>query len=395
MFLIRSLFLCGLFSFATLPTAFAQDIKTTTLFEGGIDVWSITPQSDPNDDANLSNHNYLSLADSVTKWPFRSVSPWFRFTGNAVLTPHLEANIKVRVDQSNGGHIDVANLAWAPSPFVGVRAGVLNYQANWCRTYDVDSPWAAEPDIFCHNSYYMAFNNAAPGVQAYVNTDIGDYRVQSVLGLYRPLLGDYDTQEFGVANPPAGPFTVNFNRKIGAAVNVLNTLTATQVRIGAVFADMGGSYSPRTDTEKHRDRHYLIDNFYLGLDTHLRPSLRLRYSWSTFNTRQFKDEVSSASDATRSETLELIYEHSASDVFSIGLAKLSIAAAVDYAPLNERWDDFFFLNNPSQSLAWQHHWSKGIFSTLQWTGASQTNGFKGARATSTGEALGLRLGFQY
>lgn len=390
MFLIRGVAVWLISSLAVVATAFAQDVKTTTFFEGGIDFWSINPQADPNDDASISNHRYLSLPDD-TKWPFRSASPWFRFTGNAFLTPNLKANIKVRADQSTGGHIDVANLAWAPSPFIGVRAGVLNYQANWCRTYDIDSPWAAEPDIFCRNSYYMAFNNAAPGVQAYINTDIGDYRLQSVLGVYRPLLGDFDTKEFGVANPPAGPFTVNFNRKIGAAVNVLNTFTATQLRIGVVYADVGGSYNPKTAL----DRHYLIDNYYLGIDTHLQPSLRLRYSWSTFKSRQFLDEVSSAADATRSETLELIYEHSASDVFSLGFAKLGIAASVDYAPKNDRWDDFFYLNNPSQSLAWHHHWGKGIFSTLQWTSATQTNGYRGDRTTTRGEALGLRLGFQY
>jgi len=392
MFLIRSLFVWGLCYLAAVPTAFAQDFKTTTLFEGGIDFWSINPQADPNDDASISNHRYLSLPDD-TKWPFRSASPWFRFTGNAVLTPHLEANIKVRADQSTGGHIDVANLAWAPSPFIGVRAGVLNYQANWCRTYDVDSPWAAEPDIFCRNSYYMAFNNAAPGVQAYINTDIGDYRLQSVLGVYRPLLGDYDTKEFGVANPPAGPFTVNFNRKIGAAVNVLNTLTATQLRIGVVYADVGGSYNPKTS----RDRHSLIDNYYLGLDTYLHPAMRLRYSWSIFYSTIFLDDyaLAATTDTEKSETLELIYERSDEDQFVLGFSNQSITAAVDDRARNVKIADYFYLHNPTQSVAWRHQWGKGIFSTVQWTGATQTNGYQGDRTTTRGEALGMRLGFQY
>jgi len=163
-------------------------LKINSTFDGGVDAWAITPKrpdpSSPDGKTGsvLLDHDSLGLPDSDTKWNYRPVSPWLRFTSSIELGPNLEANLKLRADQLMGAHVDVANLDWAFSPYGGVRAGVLNFNTNWCRTCDVDTPWIVDPDIFCRGNAYININNAAPGLQAYTNTALGEYQLQTLVG---------------------------------------------------------------------------------------------------------------------------------------------------------------------------------------------------------------------
>jgi hypothetical protein len=388
---------------AGVSTAQAEGLKMNSTFEGGVDAWSIRPgrPAPPPPGTRLSNgsdyddHLNLVLPDADTKWNYRPVSPWVRFSSNVRLSPNLEVNLKLRADQLMGAHVDVANIDWAPSPYLGLRVGVVNFNTNWCRTYDADSPWMAEPDVFCRSYIYTNINNAAPGIQAYTNTTLGDYQLQTILGIYRPMFASYETKEFGFnTNALAPDFKINFNRKISAAVNFLHLQTGTQLRVGMLRSDQGGDYNPRPVLEG-RARRNLIDNYYVGLDTYLQPTLRLRYSASKFASRGFYDDVLVVQDKDKSETLELIYDWKSTDMLALGWSRFNIAAAVDDAFANFKADDYYHLSQSSWMMSWRHQWGKGLFSTLQWTHASQTNGYEGRRRPGSGDAVGLRLGYQY
>jgi hypothetical protein len=384
-------------------TVHAEGFHISSTFEGGVDAWAITPRqpNPPPPGTRLSagsayeDHNKLILPDADTKWNYRSVSPWARFTSAIRLSPTVEANLKIRADQLMGAHVDVANIDWAPSPYGGVRAGVVNFNTNWCRTYDVDSSWIAEPDVFCRSNGYININNAAPGLQLYTNTTFADYQLQSIVGVYRPLLGSYETKEFGFNNEALEPgFKIHFNRKISAAVNLLHLRTGTQFRLGMMRSDQGGDYNPKPVTES-RARHNMIDNYYAGIDTYLRPTLRLRYSISKFASNDYYDGLLVVQDKDKSETLELIYDWKSSDVLSLGWSRFNISAAVDDAFVPFRADDFYHLSHSTKLMAWRHQWGKGVYSTLQWTHAAQVNGYYGNRRPSVGDAVGVRLAYQY
>ncbi len=381
----------------------AEGLKINSTFEVGVDAWSIRPgQSAPpppgtrlNNGSDYDDHVNLVLPDADTKWNYRPVSPWVRLSSHLRLSPDIEVTLKLRADQLMGAHVDVANIDWAPSPYLGLRAGVVNFNTNWCRTYDVDSPWMAEPDVFCRAYIYTNINNAAPGIQAYTNTTLGDYQMQTILGIYRPMFASYETKEFGFNIGALAPnFKINFNRKISAAVNFLHLQTGTQLRVGMMRSDQGGAYNPRP-VDEGRARRNLIDNYYVGVDTYLQPTLRLRYSASKYASRGFYDDVLVVQDKNKSETLELIYDWKSIDMVALGWSRFNIAAAVDDALLNFRADDFFHLSQSSWMMSWRHQWGKGLFSTLQWTHATQTNGYEGRRRPGSGDAVGLRLGYQY
>ena len=401
----RVIFLrCGVWLFgASMSMAQAEGLNINFAFDGGLDAWAIEPKQPdkPTGQQNregsaYNDHIFLYLPDADTQWDYRTVSPWMRFTSNIRLSANSEANFKLRADQAMGIHLDAANVEWSPSPQLGFRAGVVSFNTNWCRTYDVDSPWIMEPDVFCRTRVYMKINNAAPGLQVYANTALGEYQLQAILGAYNPMILDYATKEFGFNTTALRPnFTFNSNQKISAALNFLHLNTGTQVRLGMMRSDQAGFYSPKL-TPIDRDRRNLLDNYYLGIDTYLRSSLRARYSLSLFASRDYYDGVQVVTDQNKSQTLELIYEWKSTDLFSFGWSRFSINAAVDdVAFANFKADDYFYADTSILTMAWRRQWGKGIYSALQWTRSTQTNGYEGRRRPGSGEALGLRMGYQY
>ena len=379
----------------------AEGLKINSTFEGGVDAWAITPrqptqpQGDFRDGNAYEDHIALDLPDADTKWNFRPVSPWMRFTSNVRLNTNLEANFKVRADQLMGARVDVANFDWSPSPYLGFRAGVVNFNTNWCRTYDVDSPWISEPDAFCRRNDNMRINNAAPGLQAYTNTMLGDYQMQTIVGIYRPMLFSYETKEFGFNYRKLRKnFKYVSNQKISAAINFLNLQTGTQLRLGAMRSEQAGIYSPILIPDD-RARRNSIDNYYLGFDTYLRPSLRLRYSASQFASHDYYDDLLVLQGRDKFESLELIYDWNSSDFSALGWSRTHQAAAVDDSANKVKIDDYYKVTVSSLLISWRHQWGKGMYSILQWTHAAQTNGYEGRRRPSSGDAIGLRLAYQY
>ena len=120
-----TLLACGVWAVLLfVSVAQAEGLKINSTFEGGLDAWSIRPgrPAPPPPGTRLSNgsdyddHLNLVLPDGDTKWNYRPVSPWMRFSSNVRLSPNIEVTLKLRADQLMGAHVDVANIDWAPSP---------------------------------------------------------------------------------------------------------------------------------------------------------------------------------------------------------------------------------------------------------------------------------------
>jgi hypothetical protein len=55
----------------------------------------------------------------------------------------------------------------------------------------------------------------------------------------------------------------------------------------------------------------------------------------------------------------------------------------------------FFINTQQVAAAWRHDWGEGLFSIVQVIQSNQKNGAGGQNFASHGNAIGLRLGYQY
>ncbi len=379
----------------------AEGLKIKSTVEGGIDAWTITPEKPKQVDGDFrdgnayEDHIALDLPDADTKWSYRPVSLWVRFTSNLRLNANMEANFKMRADQLMGVHLDVAHVEWSPTPYWGLRAGVVNFNTNWCRTYDLDSPWIAEPDAFCRRNDNMRINNAAPGLQAYTNTVLGDFQMQAIMGIYRPMLFSYETKEFGFNYRKLREnFQYLSNEKISAAVNFLNLQTGTQLRLGVMRSEQAGMYVPRL-IQDDRARRNSIDNYYLGVDTYLHPRLRLRYSASQYASRDYYDDLLVLQGRDDFQSLELIYDWKSSDLWALGWSRINQLASVDDAANSVKFDDYYKVLVLSSFISWRHQWGSGLHSVMQWTHALQTNGYFGKRSSGSGDALGVRFGYQY
>jgi hypothetical protein len=241
----------------------------------------------------------------------------------------------------------------------------------------------------------MRINNAAPGLQAYSNITFGDYQLQNIVGVYRPMLFSYETQEFGFNYLALREnFKRESNRKISAAMNLLNLQTGTQLRLGVMRSEQAGIYSPRL-IPNDRARRNLIDNYYLGFDTYLGPTFRFRYSNAQFFSNDYYDDLPVLKQKHRFQNLELIYDWKASDMLALGLSRIDQTASVNDTAFGVFIDDYWLVKTTSQFISWRHQWGKGIHSIIQWTHAAQTNGYFGNRRSGSGDAVGLRLGYQY
>jgi hypothetical protein len=132
---------CGVWLLgASVSLAQAEGLDINFTFDGGVDAWMIEPKKPDKpintlnflDGSAFNDHNFLLLPDANTKWDYRSVSPWIRLTSSVRFSANSEANLKLRADQLMGVRLDAANIEWTTSPYLGLRAGVVSFNTNWC-----------------------------------------------------------------------------------------------------------------------------------------------------------------------------------------------------------------------------------------------------------------------
>jgi hypothetical protein len=393
-------------------SSFWDDVRSNHVIQVGGDTWKLNKNLGP---AGIFDSNRaLNLADSQPHGEYKSTSPWVKIDaearqGNAIFRLRYDKN------QSVGSRID--ELSADISRYdLGIRAGVLSYKVSWCRTQDVDSPWMRENDPFCVVDTTSAAIKSAPGVQAYLNTLVGSYKVQSLVGVYRPMLGNFNTQEFSEYVDPS--LQVIGNKKYGASINAIDLNTGTEVRLSYLHSDqMANATLPNEPTQRLDQR---TDVLYAAISTYITPLLNLRlshfkskahvdYRYPTGFVKPgdlYPDLFDTLGRERNSKVLELNYQHTARDVISFAYSRYdlfdtyqSIRQETPLGDLRYSTPTTIKYNNTSQSIAWRRDWQKNIFTILQATSAHLKQPLSDSATTSythsSGRALGLRLGYSF
>jgi hypothetical protein len=365
----------------------------------GVDVWRLSPGL-PSALLGMPNNS---------QWRYRSESPWGTFDGRMVVGSTLVFTLKARADQSMGTHIDELAADWAYSPSFGFRAGVLSYKTSWCNTYNLDSPWVRENDPFCTSQNASEASGGAPGAQIYVNTAFGDYRVQAVAGMYRPLLFNYNVKEFSNLN--FANFNVDVNNKTGASVSVLDTQSSTELRIGLLAAKQSERFPPQNVYEVDRvDQTYGIT--FAGVSFYTSPRLNVRLQtfrhdmtaarWAPYGS-VWPHYTNGNEIMRRSNVAELNFQYSVQDVLALAISQFSLDSTyinTNYPKAGyTRLADFPYLLT-SASASWRHDWRKGMFTSVQWTynkvrAAEFQNPDQSTMAYRGAHGVGLRLAYQF
>jgi hypothetical protein len=310
----------------------------------------------------------------------------------------------VRADQGQGVSLDQLSFDHAISPSLGMRAGVLDYRATWCRVYDMDNPWVRENDPFCNNKGANLATASAPALQVYTNFDVGNYRVQGLAGIYRPLAFGYEPQEFSNFILPATA-TVIKNQKHGVSVSALDKITATELRFSWIGArqslfesDFIQFKDPNLYPATQLLYHQKVSNYFIGVSWQLMPKVRSRLTYFRSNLEAYCEILNQASGGScqnefrRAATvLELGYQANPRDVVSMAISHYAFRQEPVYAATTH-----------SGSVAWRRDWYQGWFSALQLTYARAAVPFNNnprAAPYPTGQSsawgAGLRVGYQH
>lgn len=397
------------------PVDFWADVSRNHQVQMGIDTWSLHKNLGPA--GYYENNDLLYLADSYSDRTYQSTAPWIKVNAEAKSNNKI---FRLRYDnnQSVGSRIDELSMDWSHRTF-GLRAGVLSYKISWCRTHDMDAPWMRENDSFCTVRSNSTPIKSSPGLQAYVNSQLGSFKVQSVAGVYRPMLLNYETQEFNLYADPN--IHVVENNKYGMSINAINLNNGLELRLSYLQNQQQGNFSGRETPTQRIDQKARW--FFSAISANLSPVLNLRVSYlKSIEHADFSypngyvtpgdtyPEFFFTLDRNRlSKVLELNYQHNAVNVFSVAYSHYQVLNKEQPAYLNSHSANItygyvknFGLNNNSISLGWRHDWQKGLFTVMQYTHAGvkqELNYAPGLASTqftqSTGDAVGLRLGYSF
>lgn len=336
--------------------------ETTTTLTVGADAWHSPAEA-----------RYLPGYASPA---YQSVKPWARaqlqHRTDSPLGP-LALTVSGQTDPEHQGRIDRldADLRIGPG---GVRVGILPYRVTWCRPDG--GPWISEPDAFCRFSGLKEISEGAFGAQAYRSDLIGGLLVDTMAGVYRPLV---DGQ-----NDKLGPYvavgpTVRHHAH-GASVNATHLRTGIEARAGWLRTTQdqdsaAGGYQ----------RQLRYDSYYLAGQGGIAPGLDLRASLSGYLGDQTNPAMPFSWDG-RSSTLELIYKPATTQSLALGLSRYTNTTTYDAPPNGQR------LQVDSVSAAWRADWPGGISTTVQATRSTDHSTTRQGTSTDrAGNALGLRV----
>ena len=406
--LVRLVGICGFF---LCQTTYATDdlVISKWSYHLGLDTWRLN-SSVKQDPApwNAQNTNLL-LPNAATKWNYADTSPYVVISGNQYIQRDTFFSLKAKADQAKGLRVDEAMVQHNISPSFGIRAGVVNYKTSWCRTYDLDSPWVQENDPFCAFHNTSDASNGAPGVQMYVNSNLGPYQIQGIAGVYRPLFRNFNTDEF--SNAPIRPY-VDQNSKKGMSLGVLHTESATEFRLGFLNALQSARAVDASANEAYRVNQ-TYNMVFAGLSFYVTPKTNVRVqtlrhdmtssNWSLPGS-SWPNYRGGLEVVRRSDVIEVNYQLRPQDVLAVAVSKYhfdistidSNYPAVGYV----RYDNNFIFLNTAWSASWRHDWAHGVFTAVQWTyNKLELNDHRSLYSpedrTASGHGLGLRLGYQF
>lgn len=349
--------------------AFSSAHAATATATVGADYWQV-PQN---------TARYLPNYSLPEGYEWQTVSKWARGSlqhqvetdlGPVVLTTQGQYNSLI------GHRIDRLDAALRITSAVGVRVGVLPYKVSWCRTYDNNSPWAAEPDAFCRFAGLNEMAQGAFGAQAVASGLLGGWLLDGMVGVYRP---EVDAQDKGL-----GPYTKvgpnTSHKKLGASVNALHLPTGIQARA----AWLNTLQSQKSDAGSY-ERRLDYDTYYMAIEGNVTPQINLRGSLSAYLGQQNNPALPYVWDG-RSTTYEAIYKPVSGHSVALGLSKYTNITTYAKAPNHQR------LEVPSITLAWRTDWGDGLHTVAQATRTHDDGSTRaGVRTVRDGNAFGLRL----
>lgn len=387
--------------------AFAQsdwDIKSSV--QVGADAWHLSSAA-----ADEPARRFLWMPNSASTWQYRDAAPWYTLQSQLRTGSQGEWVLRARGNQGYGSALDQLSYAHAISPTLGLRAGILDYRATWCREYDLDNPWVRETDPFCTVRFINLATASSPALQVYAKADVGDYQVQGVAGLYRPAALGFEPREFSNLLLPESA-TVTKNHKHALSVNAINTQTATQWRISWIGANQRLFDSalmqfndPAFYARSQLNYEQAVSTYFVGVSWQLLPGLRSRLTHLNSQLRAQCEFLNPAAGDPEScgnrfykssIVWELGYQLSAADVLSLAASQYqSRQAGTSEQPKYEA-------RNRSVSLAWRRDWPQGFFSAVQLTHARASVPYNRIPTdvpyivgTTSAWGLGLRVGCQF
>ena len=401
--IFRSLLMIGLFA---LNPIHAFELSTTTKWSSqmGVDTWKLNPSVSKDSDPGFSEENTnLLLPNAATTWNYKNVSPFITVTGNTQLTNTTSFALNARADQTVGMRLDEASFQYNLSPSLGARLGVVNYKTSWCRTYEPNNGWMREIEAICVTPQVRDVTGGAPGAQIFASDNVGDYLLQGQVGIYRPLEFNYAPKEYGNLIPSKS-FEVKTNRKAGFNINVLNLQTAVEMRLSYLRANQSG-YLPESNLKG--DSRQTSDMWYWAIGSPITPQLSLRLT-QLLQSQQSdcRSDIAVLGSACNLElellknstALEFAYRINGVNLLSVGVSRTKFDLSQDfYNPARDQHAKArpFYINTQQVAAAWRHDWGKGLFSIVQFIQSNQKNGSGGQNFASHGNAVGLRVGYQF
>jgi hypothetical protein len=373
------------------------DLKSSV--QVGMDAWHVNHSADLEVERNI-----MFLADSNTRWKYREVAPWLTLQSRLDFNTNNHLVLYGRASQSTGAVVDQLYLDHALSPSLGLRAGVADYRATWCREYDLDNPWVRETDPYCSDRVVRTTLSSAPALQVYLNRDVGNFEVQGIVGLYRPRAFGYAPREFGNLILQDSE-TVTKNNKNGLSVNVINKTHATEWRFSWIGSDQSLSNSgffqlkdPQFYPPTQINYHQKSDTYFAGVSWQVSPRWRSRLTHMSSSLKAHCELLNLAAGEPcqnrfqkTSTVLEWAYQFKASEIVSLALSTYPI-----------EWVGHYKGRHQSAAVAWRRDWGQGWFSTAQLIRAN--NRIRNVdpavmrpypNGSHTAWAAGLRVGYQW
>lgn len=379
----------------------AENVVGSHIFVVGLDGWDIHTSEDTDTSENMNGLSRLQLANSYPIKPYRDVAAWMRFEGALRFGDNTLLNLRAQNHQINGSRVDEAALDHSVGAF-GVRLGVVDPRISWCRTYDIDSPWARENNSFCTIKPHNFARSSAPGVQLYGHHILGGYSLQGLIGTYHPSAFGFAEEESPTFNLIDGMHTTS-HTKLGGALSASHLKSGTEIRLGF----MEGQY--RADKTEGAAQTRTVDSsvLFAGLSWYVDRHWALRTTHFTYDGtyQRITPERLNRRDQRdyRASTYEVNYQASAKDILALAYFEydfdISGFMLTSQPPHNVQvLDGFPQFKNRNWSVAWRRDWTKHLFTALQLSLAtvrqSETIDDQTRQRSSDGRAVGIRLGYR-
>lgn len=406
--------LAGLCCIASASTAWAQiapspdpsstpETATSHILQVGLDAWQINTSAQSDSKENMNSLSRLQLANSYPVWDYQTYAPWIRFEGGLRVGRDTLLTAKYRADQSTGSRLDELSVDWAYYAY-GLKAGVLDPKISWCRTYDVDSPWARENNPFCAIQPLNFAKSSAPGAQAYANFIAGNYSVQALAGIYQPLWLGYAPNESPTLTLSAGLQVVRHG-KAGLALSATNLRNGTELRIGMLRDSYATDGGVRPFTQEVQSK-----VLFLGASWYASAKLAVRGSFFQYDghaDHRYNDAnyIDATTDRSyQASSLELNYQANAQNVYAASYSVYDFntdSQAYQWvqgaAVLQSNTLGSPRFRTTNTALSWRREWGAGLFSVLQLSAAhtAQSDAATQKNLSSNGTSLGLRWGYRF